>query len=111
MPTEKPRFTVVLDHDLFEMINEYWHAHRLKNRNVAVNELLREALNDRKAIASDEQHFLNAYRNAPPLAQTMVLAALDAANADDPSLDDYLTKTLDEKITGPSSEDVSDSSG
>ena len=108
MPTEKPRFTVILDHDLLELINDYWHKHRLKNRNVAINELLREAINDRKAIASDEQHFLDAYRSAPPLAQKMTLAALDAAVEDK---DAALARSVDEKIPGRSSQSAEDETG
>ena len=43
MATDKPRFTVILEHDIANGVEEYWHSNRLKNKNAAINDLLRSA--------------------------------------------------------------------
>lgn len=43
MPTTKPRFSVVLDTEISDALDAYWHDHRYKSKNVAINELLRGA--------------------------------------------------------------------
>lgn len=41
MATELPRFTISVDDELFEFIEEYQHRNRYPNRNMAINALLK----------------------------------------------------------------------
>lgn len=50
MATELPRFTIAVDDELFEIIEDFQHRNRYPNRNMAINELLRagaEALKEK----------------------------------------------------------------
>lgn len=40
MSTEKPRFTITVDDELFELIEDFRFENRYPNRNVAINALL-----------------------------------------------------------------------
>ena len=40
MSTEKPRFTITVDDELFALIEDFRYEHRYPNRNVAINALL-----------------------------------------------------------------------
>lgn len=51
MPTEKPRFTISLDDDIFAEIDDFQFRNHYPNRNMAINALLIAGLNALK----DEQ--------------------------------------------------------
>ena len=40
MPTEKPRFTITLDDELFNAIEDFQFDNRYPNRNMAINALI-----------------------------------------------------------------------
>lgn len=51
MPTDKPRFTITLDDDMFKAIEDFQYNNRFPNRNMAINALLQagiEVLKDEK---------------------------------------------------------------
>lgn len=43
MPTDKPRFSVVLEPETSKELDAYWHEYRFKSKNAAINDLLRSA--------------------------------------------------------------------
>lgn len=43
MPTDKPRFSIVLEPEMSEELEAYWHENRYKSKNAAINDLLRSA--------------------------------------------------------------------
>ena len=43
MPTDKPRFSIVLEPETSEELEAYWHKNRFKSKNAAINDLLRSA--------------------------------------------------------------------
>ena len=49
MATDKPRFTIILEHDIASGVKDYWYSNRLKNKNAAINELLRCAFDSIEA--------------------------------------------------------------
>lgn len=57
LPTNKPRFSIVLEPDMSDAVDEYWHQHRYKSKNAAINDLLREAL----AYVSNESRVNSEY--------------------------------------------------
>ena len=44
MPTEKPRFSITMDEDMFEKIDDYRFDNRFENRTQATLELIRLGL-------------------------------------------------------------------
>ena len=80
MSTDKPRFTVILDKDVYDMVERYWRINGLKNRNDGINRLLRLALDKREGITQEEQRVLREYRKSEPIARHMVMKALQAGN-------------------------------
>lgn len=76
MPTDKPRFTVILDKEVFFRLEEYWHLNHYGGRNQAVNDLLRSALTDTEHLAPDEQRLVDNYRKSENIAKSMVQSAL-----------------------------------
>lgn len=93
MPTEKPRFSVILDEDLNEAVERYWHTNKLKSKAAAVSELLTLALSENNALTYDENKVLNAYREAPPVVKCSTYHALRFAN-------DYANKHFSYRMTG-----------
>lgn len=55
MPTDKPRFSIVLEPEMSEELDTYWHDNRFKSKNAAINDLLRNAfaLIERESAKSD----------------------------------------------------------
>lgn len=55
MPTDKPRFSIVLEPEMSEELDAYWHQNRFKSKNAAINDLLRSAfaLMERDAANSE----------------------------------------------------------
>lgn len=55
MPTDKPRFSIVLEPEMSEELDAYWHQNRFKSKNAAINDLLRSAfaLMERDAAKSE----------------------------------------------------------
>ena len=43
MPTDKPRFSIVLEPEMSNELEAYWHNNRYKSKNAAINDLLRSA--------------------------------------------------------------------
>lgn len=76
MPTEKPRFTVILDEDVYLRLEEYWRMNNYKGRNQAVNDLIRAAMADEEQLTPDEQRLVSNYRKSEYLAKAMVHGAL-----------------------------------
>lgn len=50
MPTNKPMFTIIVDEDINKRIEDFQFNNRFKNRNVAVNFILRAGM---KALAAE----------------------------------------------------------
>lgn len=46
MPTDKPRFTITVDHALMQEIEDYRYNHRIKNQTQAVISLIRRGLQE-----------------------------------------------------------------
>ena len=44
MPTDKPRFTIIIDEELLKRLEDYRFEHRCPNRTQAVLELMRKGL-------------------------------------------------------------------
>lgn len=44
MPTEKPRFTITMDQELFDRVNEYQHRNRMNTQTKAVLALIRKGI-------------------------------------------------------------------
>lgn len=76
MATEKLRFTLILEPGIAEKVDTYWHERRLKNRNAAINELLRMVFASQERLTYDEGELLNYYRNVETGMQRSSLAAL-----------------------------------
>lgn len=55
MPTEKPRFTITMDSDLFDAINDYKFTHRIKNQTQAVIELIERGMENISSPNSNNQ--------------------------------------------------------
>lgn len=51
MPTDKPRFTITLDQELVDRINNYKYSHRMKNQNQAVVSLIEKGMD---SLTSDQ---------------------------------------------------------
>ena len=46
MPTEKPRYTIVVDHDLLNRIDDFRFKHRYPSRSAATLDLIRLGLEE-----------------------------------------------------------------
>lgn len=58
MPTNKKQFSMVVDDEFLQMIDDYRFTHRLKSRNVAINDLINHgivALQAEKESAGSEE--------------------------------------------------------
>ena len=58
MPTEKPRYTVIVDDELLKRIDDFRFENRFQTRSEATAELIRlglEALNKKKAPIKTEE--------------------------------------------------------
>ncbi|HKW20950.1 MAG TPA: hypothetical protein VJO13_06215 [Ktedonobacterales bacterium] len=53
--TEEVRTNLILPPELVELVDDYWHTHRLSTRNAAIRELLAYALNAKLAKPAKEQ--------------------------------------------------------
>lgn len=57
MPTDKPRFTVTLDQELLNRIDNYKFSHRMKNQNQAVVSLIAKGFD---SLAADQPQIKNS---------------------------------------------------
>ena len=55
MPTDKPRFSIVLEPEMSEELDAYWHENRYKSKNAAINDLLRSAFASMEREASKSE--------------------------------------------------------
>ena len=46
MPTDKPRFSITIDDELFKRLEDYRFENRCSNRSQAVVELIRQSLDE-----------------------------------------------------------------
>lgn len=92
MSTEKPRFSITLDADLYEKINDYQHAKKYSTQTKAISDLIMRGAkslgliedSDSSADATTdvnlsdiERDLILAYRKADPRARQMVELALE----------------------------------
>lgn len=103
MATEKPRFTIILEPDIANQVDAYWHANKLKNKNAAINELLRMALGNKEALSSDEVRLLRYYRKSPAIAKRMSLRSLQTAVSYSSTHYSYMAPTPNRLGTTPPS--------
>ena len=54
MPTEKPRYTVIVDEDLLKQIDDFRFENRYPSRSAATLELIRVGLESLKAKKKDD---------------------------------------------------------
>ena len=91
MPTDKPRFTITVDPELMQQIEDFRYNHRIKNQTQAVialmelglEEILKEVSIDKPVqsnpYSSDEQQLIDDYRSLNAqgqeyIRQTMYMA-------------------------------------
>lgn len=75
MPSNKPRFTIVIDDDLFKQVDDYRYRHRLTSQSKAICDLVERGLNvvleeeaTKKAAESEKSDSTAHYED--PLANT-----------------------------------------
>lgn len=83
MPTDKPRFTITVDDELFNQITEYRFSNRMKNQTQAVLSLIEKgllALSDGQVTdfsSSAEEDHVKKYRGLDDHGKKLVDAVLD----------------------------------
>lgn len=65
MPTEKPRFTITMDENLFEQIENFKYNGRYKNQTKAVTALIEKGL---EVLSSRDPEVAEAIKNSPSAA-------------------------------------------
>lgn len=78
MPTDKPRYTLILDEDLLYKLDIFWHENHLKNRNEAIVYILKQYFENRSSLRPDEVRLIDEYRKSENLAKAVVHGALQA---------------------------------
>lgn len=48
MPTQKPRFSIAMDYDLLQAVDDYKFENRVKSQNQAINDLVRAGIEELK---------------------------------------------------------------
>ena len=56
MPTEKPRFTVIVDDEMFQQIEDFRFENRYPSRSAAALELIRLGIEQIKKERSDKEN-------------------------------------------------------
>ena len=84
MATEKPRFSVTMDHELLEQVEEYRHKERFKTQSKAIVELVRCGLAEFSAdvkkapsVSDEAMEVAEAYDGADPGIRYSVRKLLD----------------------------------
>ncbi len=91
MATDKPRFSITLDAELYEKINDYQHAKKFATQTKAITDLIMRgakalglvidddsAIDAPEVVLSDaERDMILAYRQADARARQMVSLALE----------------------------------
>lgn len=77
MATEKPRFTVTFEPEIYDDLERYWRINGYKNRNQAINELLLSALSKPEVFGPDELNVIRNYKKAEPIVKETVKGALN----------------------------------
>lgn len=57
MPTEKPRFTVIVDDDMFQVIEDFRFENRFPSRSAAALELIRLGIEQIKKEQAEKARF------------------------------------------------------
>lgn len=65
MPTNKPRFTIVIDDELFQKVNDYRYNYRLKSQSEAICKLVEIGINAILAEEAEKQKAAKAADAAP----------------------------------------------
>ena len=65
MPTSKPRFTIVIDDDLYEKVNDYRYSHRIKSQSEAICKLVELGISKILAEEAEKQKTAEAADAAP----------------------------------------------
>lgn len=83
MPTEKPRFTITVDDELYRQITEYRFSNRMKNQTQAVLNLIDKGLqvisasNTTNSLAIHEKNNVKKYRTLDEYGKKAVDAVLN----------------------------------
>lgn len=83
MPTDKPRFTITVDDDLFDQITEYRFSNRMKSQTQAVLSLIDKGLAvlsgdyAKDLSSSEEENHIKKYRTLDEYGKKAVDAVLD----------------------------------
>lgn len=91
MATDKPRFSITLDAELYEKINDYQHAKKFATQTKAITDLIMRGAKARGlvmdgdsangtpevALSDAERDMILAYRQADARARQMVSLALE----------------------------------
>ena len=56
MPTEKPRYTIIVDHDLLKQIDDFRFENRFPSRSAATQELIRRGLDQLEKEKEEQKH-------------------------------------------------------
>lgn len=67
MATEKPRYSITLDDEMFKEIEDFRFEHRYPNRNQATIELIRLGL---EAMKKQQEEQKKAQKNKPSIEET-----------------------------------------
>ena len=67
MATDKPRYTVSVDNDLFQQIEDFRFEHRFQTRSEATVELIRLGL---EALKNEQAQLKKAQKNRSPHKKT-----------------------------------------
>lgn len=115
MPTDKPRFSIVLEPEMLEELDAYWHKNRYKSKNAAINDLLRSAFAsiEREATKSEllgiSPAALDVARHYDTLsesAQKLISAVVLFESADVPTRNKVISILMDhsnDKLIGSTS--------
>lgn len=115
MPTDKPRFSIVLEPEMSEELDAYWHENRYKSKNAAINDLLRSAFASMEREANKSEllgispaalDVARHYDTLPEAAQKLISAVVLFESADVPTKNKVISILVDhanDKLTGTTS--------
>ena len=104
MPTDKPRFSIVLEPEMSEELDAYWHENRYKSKNAAINDLLRSAFASMEREANKSEllgispaalDVARRYDTLPESAQNLISAVVLFGSADVPTKNKVISILVD----------------
>lgn len=66
MPTEKPRFSITIDQELLQKVDDYRHEKKLKSQTQAILDLVTKGM---QSLASEDEQVADAIRKASESTQ------------------------------------------